>query len=338
MSLSRLRGRASRALQYAAVRRSIRHVAGPRRFELSDTEVATILVGRNVGFFLDRFAEHHRALGADYLVFLDNGSSDDGPERAARMDNTIVATTDANFAQNEAPLRYYAATLFTRGGWRLCVDADERLDYVGADRLALPDLAARLTARGHTGLAAQMLEMAPPGPIRPDHDRDFDAALSDFTRCSLADITSHPYHDPALPFAWFLAQNSAGPEVEIKFGGLRRTLFGEECCLTKHPFFRAGPGIVPQPHPHVTTGIAVADFTALLRHYKFAGGALARDAMLTAEGRVAHTESAQRLARFSSEPALSFDVTTAQDDPGVEGLTEAGFLTASPEARAMLGA
>jgi hypothetical protein len=117
---------------------------------------------------------------------------------------------------------------------------------------------------------------------------------------------------------------------------LRNKAFGEDCCLTKHALFRMDKGVVPHPHPHVTTGVTCTDFTALLKHYKFAGGVFDREKKLLAENRIFHDETKLRVARFEAEGDLDLSQYTEHVSPDVAKLTEQGFLTASPQAREML--
>lgn len=331
-------GRFDAARNRARVRASLQHVAGPKRFYLDDHEVALILVGRNVAPYLQRFHDHHRALGARYFVYLDNGSRDGSARIAAALPETIVVTSNVNFRDHEAVLRLFATTLFARGGWRLAVDADEMFDYPGSAALPLPELTRRLAARRHTAVVAQMLDMVPAGALPADLAASYDVALRACDSYSLDRISAVPYRADTLDWGYYLRQNRLTSEnVQILFGGIRKALFGEDCCLTKHPLFRMGPGVVPLPHPHVSTGLTVSDFTALIRHYKFSGDFLERERALLAEGRVAHNETAQRLAVFADQPAVDFSVPGMGRDPTPEGLLQAGFLVAAPEAHKMLG-
>jgi hypothetical protein len=86
----------------------------------------------------------------------------------------------------------------------------------------------------------------------------------------------------------------------------------------------------------VTTGVTCTDFTALLKHYKFAGGVLEREKKLLAENRIAHGETKLRVAKFEAEDGLDLSQYAEHTSPDVAQLTEQGFLTASPQACEML--
>ena len=321
----------------AGAHAAMRHVAGPRRFDLQDHEVALVLVGRNAGFYLQTFVDYHRAFGMDYFVYVDNASDDDSVDIARAMPNTIVGSCDLPFRDYESVLRYEAATRFLRGGWRLFIDFDELFDYPGSDRTPLPDLIQHMMARGHTALPAQMLEMVPPGKLSAYQGMDFDQTIKAFNSYSLADIRKVDYHDPELRIRWFFHQNRiTNPDIKILYGGLRNTIFGEDCCLIKHPLFRMGPGVTPMKHPHVTIGVTCTDFSAVLRHYKFSGDFLRREQERLSSKRLVHVEGELRMKRFEEDPDVSFLLPSTRYDPTPEKLLDEGFLVANGDARRML--
>ena len=332
--LSRLRER----YDDRALRGQVTHVHGPEKFVLGDDEVALVILGRNVSYHLKTIVEHHRAMGADYLMYLDNGSTDDSIELAKSFPNAIVATCPLGFREYQMNMRAYASTLFIEGGWRLVLDSDELLDFPGADRMRLPDLTRKLNTEGHTGLVCQMLEMVPPGPLSAHQGLSFEDTLKAFNSYSLADIDARDYHSKVTRWHWYMDQNEiTNPDIKIMFGGIRATLFGEECAITKHPLFKMGPGVNPGVHPHISTGLRCADFSGVLRHYKFSGDFLDREKARIAEQRLKHNEAVLRISRFAEEPDLSFLLPTSKQDPTIESLLEDGFLVASDAAKTRLG-
>lgn len=318
----------------ALVRRSITHVAGPKLTKLAPDEVALVLLGRNVGYFLRENVAWHRAMGVRHIVYMDNGSTDDSIEIMAAMENTTVARCDAHFRQNQHRIRYYANTMFLEGGWRLAIDPDELLDYPGRERIDLPQMARYLSGRGFDAMVAHMLDMVPRGPLSEAPQTSFAEAIASFDSYGLEGFSSLDYHCKDIPWQFFLGQNqTSNPDIRVMYGGIRKLAFDEDCCLIKHPLFRMGPGVRPQPHPHVTTGVRCADFSAVLKHYKLAGGVLAREKKLLAEGRIHHPETALRVARLSEAPDIDLGAFAAHRDPTVEKLIEEGFLQITPRTR-----
>lgn len=317
------------------VRSQLRLLHGPAMTRLADDQVALVLVGRDVGYFLDHHIRHHLAMGVSHVVYIDNGSTDASIEIVKRFPNVTIASCTAQFHRRQRQIRYLANTAFLKGGWRLAIDPDELLDYPGSDRIDLPELTRRMTARGHNALVAQMLDMVHDGPISETAGIGFAEAERVLDRCSLQNLRSEPYHSDFLKE--FVGLNQASnPDIAFLFGGLRRTVFGEDCCLTKHALFRMDRGVVPQPHPHVSTGVTCTDFSAVLRHYKFAGGVLERERKLLSENRISHGEMKLRVGRIESEGDINLGRYAECRNPDVETLVEKGFLKASGQALAML--
>ncbi len=281
-------------------------------------------------FYLDAFLRHYRALGAAQFVFCDNGSTDGTVERLKREKDVVILRCDLPWGEIENTFRRYAAERYAKGRWCLFADMDEMFEFEGAAQIGLPGLTRYLQDHGHSALMAQMLEMFPEGPLSAAAKLSYEQALETFCWYDLRAVERHGYHDPAIGFSWFLTGNRlANPKVEMLFGGLRKRVFGEQCCLSKHPLVRVVDGVEPGVHPHASAGVRVADFTALIRHYKFAGDTTARDADTIRRNAIPHGEDRQRQARFEAEPDLSLWSDQAERFQGFEPLYQAGFLIRS---------
>lgn len=323
--------------QRSHVRMRTRHISGPKRFDLAENDVALIFLGRDIRYFLPAFFQHYRDLGIERFVYLDNGSRDGSEEFVANQPGTIVAQCDLNFRDYQSALRYTLANDFLSGGWRLGVDSDELLDYPEATRLSVPDLVGRLAERGHTGLVAQMLEMVPEHSLRAVSGLDFEASIQAFNRYSTDNVTAIEYHSDTPPLGYFLQFNTvADPGVKIMTGGLRRTLFGEDCMLTKHLLFKDAPTVLPFAHPHATCGLQCSDFTAVLKHYKFSGDYLEREIKRKAEKRLSHSEGETRLKALAEQGDIDFASLDLRQNPTVDDLIDQGFLFVSDQARRAL--
>ena len=330
--------RIAKARNRFAVRRSFSHVSGPMRFDLADDEVSLICIGRNTAFYLQTFFDWHRELGIENFLYVDNGSSDRSVEIASRQPNTIVARCSASFEDFEGLIRLNATQMFVHGGWRLVVDADELFDYPGSQSLSIGGLIKELNALGATAVVAQMLDMIPNGGLADINNDTYDAAIASCPNYDIASIEAYDYFSEDIKFKWYLEQNKlSNPEIKFHFGGIRRTLFGEDCCLSKHPLFKPGPDVLVLPHPHVSTGLVCADFTALLRHYKFTGDFITRERKLLVDGRVAHGETALRMEALKNKPDMQFVQPTSMRYTTPEALISQGFLVVSDAMEKRLG-
>jgi hypothetical protein len=241
-----------------------------------------------------------------------------------------VLQTLLPWGEIENDFRRHAAERYAPGRWCLFADMDE----VFVANEDLPALARRLDGEGATALVAQMLEMVPKAPLAETARLSYAEALEAFEWYDLREITSYAYHDPAIGFSWYLDQNTLSDDaVTVMFGGLRKRVFGENCCLTKHPFVKVIERVEPGVHPHAASGVTCASFTALIKHYKFAGDSAARDADTVARGVIPHGEDRTRLAKFAENRALTLWSPEAERFAGLQPLYEAGFLLRASERR-----
>lgn len=312
------------------VRRASRHVSGPARITLAADGVACICLTRDAGYYLDVLLAHHRKLGVDHFLFIDNGSQDDTLERLAREPDVTVVANHLSVAQYECHLRAQIARRHVRGGWFLFVDSDELVDIPLETAATLGDVAAYCNRRDYDAVVSQSLDLFSPAPLSESRSWSYAQSVARFDRYSLGAVMDHPYHDPEIEFAWYLRLNRlSNPDIAFKFGGTRHELFGEHCALTKHSMVRNAGHIDLYCHPHCSNGVMCADFTLLLRHYKFAGPYLERERRQVQAGIWEHGEDQARLRRIDTE---DFRFTLAQDQgfDGCAPLVEAGFLTLPP--------
>tara|TARA_R110002020_G_scaffold67179_11_gene176540 strand:- start:20191 stop:21231 length:1041 start_codon:yes stop_codon:yes gene_type:complete len=334
--MSRIRNRLSQSARHRLFARSVTHLHGAG-FTVPQGEVLAIVLVRDGAYYLDAFFDYYRAMGIRYFAFIDNGSSDDTVARIAAEPGCVIDRAVLPLAHYEDQMRAYPAQTYGQDRWCLYVDMDEQFDFEGRETHGLPALLRYLEARGHTALMAQMLEMFPAAPLAAVQDLSFAQALDAFSWYDLGEIESFDYHSEQLDFDVLLRGNTLSNDaLKFKFGGIRRKVFGEACCLTKHPLVFNGPGVKPGQHPHLSQNVVVSDFTAVIRHYKFAGNVVARDAVSAIRGGVAHGEDRARLEVLGARSDLTLYSGDARQWTGMAPLFNAGFLIASPDYTAFL--
>ena len=85
---------------------------------------------RNEGLRLPYFLDHHRKLGVDHFIVVDNGSDDGSVEwLAAQPDVSVWTTRGLQTVSVRARLADLAAAPVRPGHWCLTLDADEILVY-----------------------------------------------------------------------------------------------------------------------------------------------------------------------------------------------------------------
>ncbi|WP_259938884.1 glycosyltransferase family 2 protein [Leisingera aquaemixtae] len=331
----RLAARAGRmaqdALHRARLHRSLQHLHGPARRFAAPQEVVLIALVRDGAYYLDVFFEHYRRLGVSCFVFIDNGSTDGTVERIRQEPGTAVLRSALPWLEFENSFRAYAASRYGQDRWCLFADMDELLDFEGSSTGGLAGLTGYLAQQGYTALQAQMLEMFPKGPLAAARGLSYAGAVEAFRYCDISTVQALDYSAAETGLAYYLRQNSLPPDgARILFGGVRGKVFGERCCLSKHPLVFNGPGVQAAVHPHVSAGVAVADVEGLIRHYKFAGDSLARDLQTRAEAVSEHGEDRLRSDAMQAQPELSLWSDAALEDASIAGLQRRGFLRRAP--------
>lgn len=330
--LRRVIRRAAERRRRARFAAALRHIHGPTSLETGKDDVIAIVLVRNGSYYLDAFLDHYRSIGIRHFVFIDNGSTDETLARIAAEPGTVIDQCTLPLAGYEDLLRAYPARTYGQNRWCLYVDMDEILDFQGAATHGIRALTTYMQARGHTAMAAQMLEMFPKAPLSQVADLPYDRVLRDFVYYDISRITRFDYHSPDIAFSALLRDNRlASDAVKFCFGGVRGKVFGENCCLTKHPLVFNGPGVTPAPHPHLSMGVTVSDVTPVIQHYKFANNPLARDAASLSSGDLAHGEDAARAKVLSDSPDVSLFSLDARRWNRVELLARAGFTVTTQD-------
>lgn len=316
-----------RAARFAA---SLRHLHGPRKLETGPHDVVLIALVRNGSYYLDAFFEYYRSLGIRHFVFFDNGSTDDTIERIKAEDDTIIDQSDLPLAEFEGLIRGYPAKTYGAGRWCLYVDMDEVFDFEGREEIGIAGLVDYLEGQGATAFVAQMLEMFPNAPLSAVEDIPFAEALAQFRYYDTGSVKRFGYHSHEIEFWQLLTDNTLiDDRVQFCFGGVRGKVFGENCCLTKHPLIFNGPGVEPGVHPHLSVGVRVADVTGVIKHYKFTNNPRRRDAASQQVRDVAHGEDAARLRVLEGQPDVSLWSGDAREWRGIAPLYEEDFLLRS---------
>ncbi|KEJ89253.1 glycosyltransferase family 2 protein [Sulfitobacter donghicola] len=334
--VSRLQKRLAQFLRKRRFANALEHVHGDG-FAVPEGEVLAIVLVRDGAYYLDAFFDYYRKLGIRHFAFIDNGSTDETLARLRAEEGCVVDRAVLPLAQYEDLIRAYPAQTYGQNRWCLYVDMDEQFDFEGREAHGLPALIQYLESRGKTAMMAQMLEMFPNAPLAEVQDQSFAEALACFDYYDISTVSCFDYHAREIPFEALLRGNQVATDaLQFKFGGVRHKVFGEDCCLTKHPLIFNRPEVVPAPHPHLSQNVKVSDITGVIRHYKFAGNIAARDAESAGSGDLAHGEDEARLKVLSAQSQLTLHSKDAHKWEGIEPLYKAEFLNASQSYRDFL--
>lgn len=312
---------------------SCAHLHGPRYPKLGDEDVVVVCLVKDGATWLEAFLEHHATLGVAHFVFIDNGSSDATLDILRKRSDVTVMRSLLPVKHYESHLRRWAIGRFARGHWCLCIDVDEFLDYPGSGTLPLRGLVGYLNHEGYTCVVGQMLDMFPEHSVSALGATDARDFLSSFQHYDLSGINAFDYHDRRhVPFEYFLRENIAvSRQIKWLFGGIRRELFEASVCLTKHPLVRVLPGVMPSVHPHCVSRAHCADFSVLLRHYKFAGDFIGRTRRQVNIATWDNGEDEHYLRVIDQSNSVHLMRSTSYRFSGVKTLVDQGFIVSSPK-------
>jgi hypothetical protein len=159
-----------RRLLLRALRR--RHELARRRVHPERIKAAPILAFatlRNERARLPQFLDHHRALGVDHFLIVDNESDDGTPDFLWGQPDVSLWHAAGSYKQARFGVDWLTCLQFRfgHGKWCLTLDADELLILPrGRD---LGQLTAHLDATGRDTFGALMLDLFPDGPVNVGH-------------------------------------------------------------------------------------------------------------------------------------------------------------------------
>ncbi len=129
--------------------------------------ILCVMVVRNEAERLPHFLRHHRRLGVDHFLIVDNASTDGTRDLLADQPDVSLWATTGSYKASRFGLDWANWLLLRhgRGRWCLTLDADELLIYPNWETRPLPALTRWLEACGRESFGALMLDMYPEGPL-----------------------------------------------------------------------------------------------------------------------------------------------------------------------------
>lgn len=320
-----------RKMREHQVARSVLHLHGPKRVSLGRSEAAVTCVVKNVEFYIEKFIEHYFKMGFHHIILLDNGSTDETIALAKQYDRVSVCQSFLPIQANQGLFKRYLGNRYIDGGWCLDADADEFFDYPFSDVVSLRQFLDYLNHRHATAVVTQLLDMFSAGGLSDltnDQQPSFEEAYPYY---DLSNITKVPYRESDIAAMFGRRNTVTNADTRLLFGGIRRTLYGNNCLLTKHSLYRCKQGLEIFDHIHFVDKARLADVSAIMRHYKLTSNAL-ETAIQNRQGFTALTNgyddfieflTNQKNAQIASQTAMKFDK--------IEQLIDCGFVFVSPD-------
>lgn len=147
-------------------RRSLIAVAD-RTPQISATDILCFAAVRDEATQIGSFLDHHRKLGVDHFLVVDNASADGTADELRRQPDVSLWQTEQSYREARLGMDWLAWLLARHGHghWCATLDADERLVYPHHDTRPLRELTNWLDRQGIEALAAQLLDLYPRGRL-----------------------------------------------------------------------------------------------------------------------------------------------------------------------------
>jgi hypothetical protein len=241
---------------------------------LSSDEAMVTCAVKNGEFYIEDFIRHYTEMGFRHIFFLDNGSTDRTVSIAKRFNNVSMYECTLPVEAHQELFKEFLAEKGADGGWRLDADIDEFFDYPYSDVVPLRNFLEYLNGRQHTAVVTQLLDMFADKPLSQVKAAQTGDLKATYSHYDLSNITKTPYRESAFAAEYGNGNTLANEETAVLFGGIRKTICGNHCMLTKHSLFFPGKPMKLFPHAHFVDNARLADVSCAMLHYKLTANAL----------------------------------------------------------------
>ncbi len=262
-----------RKLHKRVVSSNVRHHSGVKVVELARNEAAVTCLVKNGEFYIRSFIDHYSAMGFRHIFILDNGSTDHTVSIAEQHPNVSIYHSSLEVDKYQGLLKGHLAETAVTGGWCLDVDIDEFFDYPYSNVAPLGQLLEYLNQNHYTAVLTQMLDMFSEAPLSHLTKKQNEDLRETYRFYDLSAVEKTNYR--RSPIANQFGQHNvvSNDELAIYHGGVRKTLYGNNCLLSKHSLFVRQPGLELFPHVHFVNQARLADISCALLHYKLTSNA-----------------------------------------------------------------
>ena len=307
----------------------VTHLYGPRKLRLAANEAIVTCVVRNGEFYIEQFIQHYTQMGFRHIFFLDNGSSDQTIAIARKYSNVTVYESSLPIDAYQLFLKKYLARNAAEGGWCLDADIDEFFDYPMSDAVTLGEFLHYLNSSGYSAVLAQMLDMFPEKLVSDLTGKGGEDIKANYQYYDVSDIRKTSYRESDLSAKFANANQLSSKRAELYWGGIRKTLYGNDCLLTKHSLFSIGKRVEPFTHVHFVNNARLADLSCVILHYKLTSSALSA----TLQNKERFSTNSKSYGDFieflTAKPGYQFRKDTAVKWQSVNDLVKSGFLFSS---------
>ncbi len=181
----------------------------------------------------------------------------------------------------------------------------------------------------HTAVITQLLDMFSDRPLGRITKTDAHSIQQDYQYFDTSAITKTKYALSNIAAKYGSENTLANADTALYWGGIRKTLYGNDCLLTKHSLFYTGAGLELFPHVHFVNNAQLADVSCVMLHYKLTANALG----IAQQNKERFTANAKSYCAFmdllTQTPDLQIRTESATKFCSVNDLIGLGFLDIS---------
>lgn len=252
---------------------SINHQHGKRTIQLSNSEAAVTCLVKNGEFYIESFIVHYQRMGFRHIFFLDNGSTDQTIPIAKKHKDVTIYTTTLPVGKFQAVLKKIMAIKMVSGGWCLDVDIDEYFDYPHSNIINLNKFLNYLNNHNYNSVLTQMLDMFSDKPLSYLKNKQNEDIKSVYRFYDLTQIKKINYYKDPIAMKYGKDNEITNSNIHLFYGGIRKSLYGIDCLLSKHSLFSRQEKIELFTHVHFLNSSKVADISCVLLHFKLTSNA-----------------------------------------------------------------
>ncbi|MBR1413908.1 MAG: glycosyltransferase family 2 protein [Bacilli bacterium] len=223
-----------------------------------DNDIIAICVQKNDLIKLEKFISHHRKLGIDKFIILDNDSNDGSIEYLLKQKDVILLQTKTTYTSSRRVgwiNRIIAHYGYNR--WYFIADSDELLVYNECENKSIKNVIAYCEKKNIIRARALMVDMY------ANKDYYANGKIKDYYKnCIYFDADSY-------------IENKSSLFYNIS-GGPRKRLFNISPCLTKYPlvYFKKKDIYIKSHFLYPYKNNINTECNLILKHYKFLPGEL----------------------------------------------------------------
>jgi|GEM_PF-6401428 len=220
-----------------------------------------LCIVKNGAFYIKKFIDYHKEVGVEAFIFLDNGSTDHTLEIVSKYDCVKVLSNKLPYKMYWHHFKRFLFEEYGTNCWNLILDIDEFFEGPFNNDISLKELVDYNNKNNYTAVVTHMVDLLPNENI-----------LSKERNINF--LESHQYYSTqnlnVKPYRSIIKTNKIyNNDINFYTNGWRDATFAVgEIMLTKHSFIKGDKKLM-YTHDHFVDNSTVADYSCILKHYKF---------------------------------------------------------------------